>query len=204
MSPDLKINFYTTFKESNSSMSVELAERTYFSETHLGGMQQALEKKHAFIFERLFLNLMIIRNFTNFDGSTSMYVVRENLVPGYSAWLLYRDNPFKRNLDWCILAFHEAGLIRRWSEEVLGEEKKKSHQIRQQEKQKTEAAGAVQKEGSQSGDLQPLSISHLQGTLFLLVVGLLVGVLVFLAERLMPSPESAGRRAKGKTSAAAP
>ncbi|ROT64336.1 Variant Ionotropic Glutamate Receptor [Penaeus vannamei] len=45
MSPDLKINFYTTFKESNSSMSVELAERTYFSETHLGGMQQALEKK---------------------------------------------------------------------------------------------------------------------------------------------------------------
>lgn len=63
--------------------------------------------REAFTYERLFLELMIIKNFTNVDGSTPMYVVKENLVPGYSAWLLYRDMPFKRNLDKCILAFHE-------------------------------------------------------------------------------------------------
>nr|XP_027230274.1 uncharacterized protein LOC113821973 [Penaeus vannamei] len=66
MSPDLKINFYTTFKESNSSMSVELAERTYFSETHLGGMQQALEKKQQRV---------------HVDGSFSAYSRMSSGVP---------------------------------------------------------------------------------------------------------------------------
>ncbi|XP_042876366.1 uncharacterized protein LOC122256015 [Penaeus japonicus] len=204
MLPELRINFYPTFKESNSSMSTELIRRTYFMETYVGGMQQALDKGDAFIFERLFLELMIIKNFTKVDGSTPMYVVRENLVPGYAGWLLYRDNPFKRNLDKCILAFHEFGLIQRWSEEVLTEEKKRSHKIRLQEKQDAEATGKVQEKESQSAALQPLSIKHLQGPLFLLVSGLVVGVLVFLAEVLMPWTGSAGGRGASKPSVSPP
>lgn len=87
---------------------------------------------------------------------------------------------------------------------MLGEEKKRYHKIRQQMKQETEAAGTVQEKETHSGDLQPLSLLHLQGTLFVLVTGLLVGVLVFLAERLLPSAGSAGGGAPGKPSSSSP
>lgn len=87
---------------------------------------------------------------------------------------------------------------------MLTEEKKRSHKIRLQEKQDAEATGKVQEKESQSAALQPLSIKHLQGPLFLLVSGLVVGVLVFLAEVLMPSTGSAGGRGASKPSVSPP
>lgn len=193
MPSDLRLNFYTTFKESNSSMSKKFIERTYFVDTHLEGMQQALKKKEAFVYERLFTELMIIKNFTNVDGSTPMYVVRENLVPGYSAWLLHRDMPFKRNLDRCILAFHEFGLIKRWSKITLDEEKQRYLKgRRQQETQQIE----VQEKGTRRSALQPLSLLHLQGPIFLLAGGFVLGAVVFLLEVLLPLVGAVGESSR--------
>lgn len=45
MPPDLRVNFYESFKKSNSSTFKTLIERVYFVPSHDVGLKQAIEKK---------------------------------------------------------------------------------------------------------------------------------------------------------------
>lgn len=66
---------------------------------------------------------------------------------------------------------------------MLAEEKQRYLKgRRQQEPQETD----LQEKGTRGGALQPLSLLHLQGPIFLLVVGFALGALLFLLEVLLP------------------
>ncbi|XP_071533998.1 LOW QUALITY PROTEIN: ionotropic receptor 21a [Panulirus ornatus] len=180
MPPDLRVNFYEGFKKSNSSAMQTLVKLVSFVPSHDVGLKQAIIMNEAYIYESLFLKLVIAKNFTERDGSTPLYVAREPVVPGYSAWIIPRDAPYKHGLDRCILALHEAGLIRRWSQVVLDEARQRD--LSQQGRVKVEEADQTLREEKLGGKIQALTIVHLQGPLFLFLMGLMVSVLSFLLE----------------------
>lgn len=58
---------------------------------------------------RRYLELVIAQKFTRADGSTRLYVGRESVFPGLSAWPVPHDAPYKPVLDRCIMAIVEVG-----------------------------------------------------------------------------------------------
>ncbi|KAK3869409.1 hypothetical protein Pcinc_025275, partial [Petrolisthes cinctipes] len=155
MPPDVLNIFYPYFKTSNSSTARQLVQHIEGVPTHDAGLRQALKGSAAYVYEGLFLRLMLGRHYTDATGWSPLYVAREYMVPGYSAWLLQRDAPYKHAIDDCILAFHGGGLIRKWSEVVveettLRERLQKRHQ--QKAKEKEEKDNEKEKETEDEGD----------------------------------------------------
>lgn len=215
--------------------------------------------------------------FTRIDGSTKLYIGRENVFPGLSGWPVPHDAPYKHELDWIIMAvievasffflggsteswkrlgmrehipithhgvkvffpslsfylclfssffafyhlkislsfryfflppmteFHfilwhtslgfcfnsrsssnpEGGLYERWSDEETARTQKESRQRlkerlkeEQERGQDSEDAEEVEAEGT----LRPLTLTHMQGPLFLLLLGVAAGAVAFVAE----------------------
>lgn len=56
---------------------------------------------------RRYLELEIASKFTRTDGSSSLYVARESVFPGLSAWPVPHDAPYKPVLDRVIIAIKE-------------------------------------------------------------------------------------------------
>nr|XP_045622067.1 ionotropic receptor 93a-like [Procambarus clarkii] len=184
--------FYDSFKKSNSTLNKMLVDRTYFVASHDEGLQHAMEKNEAYVYEGLKLQLLVAENYTRDDGWSPLYVARRPIQPGYAVWYAPRDAPYIYNFDRCILAFHGAGLIQRWSQLVLDDAS-----IRERAKRKERASS----EGKMASDevaekmlslvansevgLQALTLTHLQGPFFLLVLGLTVALHVLVGEVLM-------------------
>ncbi|XP_050733482.1 uncharacterized protein LOC127007033 isoform X4 [Eriocheir sinensis] len=137
--------------------------------------------KKAFMFERLSMKAMVTEKFTNKRGSTPLYVARENILPGYCGWPLTPNTPFKASLDHYILAFHGAGLIERWTTEVL-----QKAQFDTQRRLWKEADGSDEflneQDASNRNILMALSLVHMQGPLFLYFAGAFLSLAVFCSE----------------------
>lgn len=58
-----------------------------------------------------YLQYEIIDKFTEEDGGTRLYVNRESVYPGPSAWPIPHDAPYKAHLDRWIMAALEVGRI---------------------------------------------------------------------------------------------
>ena len=50
--------------------------------------------------------MKVAEGFTQRDGSTPIYVTQENLMPGYAAFPMVLDAPFKINIDNCLIGMH--------------------------------------------------------------------------------------------------
>ncbi|XP_068250505.1 ionotropic receptor 93a-like [Palaemon carinicauda] len=188
MPPDA-VDFYNGFKQSPSSEFRTLSERVTFVDSFKEGLGLAETSNSAYMYERRFMELMIARHFTPLRAASRLYVARQNVWPGYSAWPVIRDAPFKPVVDRCIQAFNEAGLIDKWGDMVVEEarrisrKKKRLHQLEEEtETNNNEEKEADDDKGSAS---QALTIVHMQGPLFLLLLGLAVAGLVFAIETVM-------------------
>ena len=47
--------------------------------------------------------LQIAEYFTNPDGSTRLYVARQNVIPNYAGWMMPHDAPYKQDVDRSLL-----------------------------------------------------------------------------------------------------
>ncbi|KAK3869410.1 hypothetical protein Pcinc_025276 [Petrolisthes cinctipes] len=199
--PDM-VDFYRSFEESNSDVFRKLYERIEFVQDFKEGMQQAIQSNKAYMYERLNSELMMAEHFTDAEGRTPLYVNNENVMPGYCGWPLTRDAPIKHVLDAYIMACHGGGLIEKWTTDVLRtartENRKKQLHKRNQRRSKKEKAmvekeeeegveeeeeGATETQESGTKN-QALTLVHMQGPLFLFLLGVLLSLAAFILEVL--------------------
>ncbi|KAK4288862.1 hypothetical protein Pmani_038138 [Petrolisthes manimaculis] len=200
--PDM-VDFYRSFEESTSDVFRKLYERVEFVPDFKEGMQQAMQSNKAYMYERLNSQLMMAEHFTDAEGRTPLYVNNQNVMPGYCGWPLTRDAPFKHVLDAYIMACHGGGLIEKWTQDVLRtartENRKKQLLKRNQRRSKKEKA-MVEEEGVEEEEEeeeegatetqesvtknQALTLVHMQGPLFLFLLGVLLSLAAFILEVL--------------------
>ncbi|KAK7074313.1 hypothetical protein SK128_025051 [Halocaridina rubra] len=180
------VDFYDSFKKSDSALFHTLAERVTFVSDFKEGMKQTTVTNSAYFYERLFLELMIVEHFTDRDGSTPLYVAQQNIVPGYCGWPIIRDAPFKRNIDKFIMDFHGAGLITKWTDDILKEARLDSRkkQLRSTKEVAEEATKKAEMPFA-GGAIMALTLTHMQGPFFLLLLGLLLSSVIFITECLI-------------------
>ncbi|MPC95554.1 hypothetical protein E2C01_090771 [Portunus trituberculatus] len=127
------------------------------------------------------MKLMIAEHFTGKGASTPLYVARQNILPGYCGWPLAPNTPFKTNLDEYILAFHGAGLIQRWTTRVL--ERAQFDSQRRQNRADKENNIPEEEEATVGTQVtMALTLVHMQGPLFLYLIGASLSLGVFLGE----------------------
>ncbi|XP_069156905.1 ionotropic receptor 21a isoform X2 [Procambarus clarkii] len=173
--PPYGIQFRDFYSKSDSTVFKTLAKQMEFVPTAYDGLMHATSKR-AHIEARRYLQLVIAQKFTLADGSSNLYLGRENVIPGLSAWPLPHDAPYKSHLDRCIMAITEAGLYEKWSKDIMLWARKKNSVEQQENKGQSEAAVPS------NTFSQALTLSHLQGPLFLLLLGLGLAVLAFVVE----------------------
>ncbi|XP_063875820.1 uncharacterized protein LOC135108589 [Scylla paramamosain] len=169
------VMFHKNFKESGSEVLEALADSMNYVPTSVEGLHQAITKNKAYLYERLHMELKVAEHFTNDDGSTPLYVTQRNFMSGYSTFILVRNTPFKANLDRCILAFHEAGLIREWTAGVMATKKREI----KKSKGKSEMEA---KDEEEKKEILALTLTHMQGPFLLQSGGIIVSLVTFLLE----------------------
>lgn len=78
-------------------------------ESHVRNIQHIplCDHREAHVAGRRYMEQMIARHFTSPHGSTLLYVGRESLLPGISAWPIPHDAPYKHHLDRLMMAVVE-------------------------------------------------------------------------------------------------
>ncbi|KAK7072392.1 hypothetical protein SK128_002423 [Halocaridina rubra] len=178
-------HFRNFFSKSDSNVFQALASLWDSAPSVKEGLMYALQKKEAHIEARRFLELVIAEQFTKADGSTDLYLGRESIFPGLSAWPIPHDAPYKYELDRCILAiieniFMEAGLYEKWSQDVMEDARKRSRERHLMALNDTNSGGETKLSAASSN--QALTIVHMQGALMLHLLGLIIALLVFISE----------------------
>ncbi|XP_042876367.1 glutamate receptor ionotropic, delta-1-like [Penaeus japonicus] len=190
--PDV-VDFYNNFKKSDSFLYKTLASRMTLVPTFQVGLQKAIDLNQGYFYERMSLKLAIEEHFTSADGSTKLYVAEQNILPAYCGWPIPWGVPYKEKLNQFIMAFQAAGLIEKWTEDVLKEARQENTaKQRRNVNLKSEVKGTASDdsnsedlgEDSNSRGIMALTLTHLQGPIFLLLLGLLVSSLVFCVEVL--------------------
>ncbi|XP_071522303.1 ionotropic receptor 21a-like [Panulirus ornatus] len=177
----------TFFRQSGSRDFQLLAERTYKVRDTMTGLRQATGAREAYVYVRRFMEALIAEHFTDVHGRSMLYVAQENISPGFAAWPILRDAPFKPALDWCLTALLEAGLSEKWMSQMLEHTRRESRIKKRANLQKALKEGRLDdllKEQDTSSRTQPLTVVHMQGPLFLLILGLLLSLASFLLELL--------------------
>ncbi|XP_066969153.1 ionotropic receptor 93a-like [Macrobrachium rosenbergii] len=150
------------------------------------GLTEASRRKQAHIDVRRYLELVIAEQFTKADGSTPLYLGRENVFPGLSGWPIPHDAPFKENIDRSIMAVKEAGLYEKWSADFMAQARKESQERQLQSaaegKSPEEAADGADQETSGNSVVVALTIVHMQGPLMLVLLGLVMSSVLFALE----------------------
>ncbi|XP_037800843.1 uncharacterized protein LOC119595769 [Penaeus monodon] len=176
--PPYGAHFRDFFKQSDSSDFKTLGERVDIVPTAADGLEQAITRGQAHMEARRYLQLVIAQKFTRADGSTRLYVGRESVFPGLSAWPIPHDAPYKPVLDRCIMAIVEGGLYEKWSADMVSRAREES---RQKQQLKTDAVESEEADGG----TRALTLTHMQGPLLLTLLGLALAGVTFALEILV-------------------
>ncbi|XP_071527026.1 ionotropic receptor 93a-like [Panulirus ornatus] len=175
--------FYT---KSSNKVYQKLGKLLFIGPSVLQGLQQALEHNQAVVEGRRNLQHVIAENFTQPDGSTDLYVGREYIMPAMAAWPIPHDAPYRPQIERCMMAVIEAGLYEKWSSDQMTKARRKSssrqreYLAQQQQQQKQQGAAP---DGTQSGrSIRALTLTHTQGPLILLLLGIGIAGLSFTVE----------------------
>ncbi|XP_066984727.1 ionotropic receptor 93a-like [Macrobrachium rosenbergii] len=158
----------------------ELARRMVTGTKPLPGLQAALTGKVAYMDGRRFAAHHIAQYFTNADGSTKLYLARENVLAGMSAWAIPHDAPFQPQIDFLMMAAIAGGLYEKWNEDILSEARLES----QRRQKKIQEQTGPQETRASDSNVQPFTLVHMQGPFMLLILGLLASTLSFAGEIL--------------------
>ncbi|XP_071524430.1 probable glutamate receptor [Panulirus ornatus] len=112
-----------------------------------------------------------LRNLLAQDERTNKqtYLLREQIYSGALAFFLPKHTPWRSRLDQGICRLLEAGLVNKWYRDIMGD---------------TSTTGLQPAKGAASE--KALTLSNLQGPFFLLGSGLLVALITFLVESVVP------------------
>ncbi|XP_066964504.1 ionotropic receptor 21a-like [Macrobrachium rosenbergii] len=145
-----------------------LGERLELFPTYDGAVEPMLAGTHAYI-ESFSYNRILIS--VDYKAKNS-YMLREQLYPGHLCWYFQKNTAWKYKFDHGIQQLVESGLITYWlkikNEEFLGRDFERRQQLLE-----AEAGGELS-----------LTLEHLQGAFFLLLISWLSSTLALLTEIL--------------------
>ncbi|KAK3884240.1 hypothetical protein Pcinc_011516 [Petrolisthes cinctipes] len=158
------------------------------------GLRQAKEGRSGHLGGKRNMQQKIAESFIEIDGSTRLYMGRESIFPGPSGWPIPHDAPYKTNFDRIITSALEAGLYEKWAGD-MNRQATLDSQRRQRVNRKRQTDSTAIQEGGKTGEegevgegnnIGPaLALTHLQGAFLLFLLGITVGVLMFIAEALV-------------------
>nr|XP_053641793.1 uncharacterized protein LOC128695317 [Cherax quadricarinatus] len=183
--PDYGEKFYQFFKQSDSIVYQTLSNIMEIVPSAEYGLRQAAVKKQAYMDSYFYLQQMIADYFTLLDGSTKLYIGRENIISGLHAWPVPHDAPYRLQLDRLMMSIIDAGLYQKWINDMILRAKDDSRR-RQREEQETCHTDAAQSAPETRGN-QALTLLHMQGPLMMIALGLFSSMLVFITELTYPA-----------------
>ncbi|XP_042231759.1 ionotropic receptor 93a-like [Homarus americanus] len=175
--PPYGAEFKNFFSKSDSQLFKRLGQLMHIVPSVNVGQQQAVDKKQAHLDTRRYQKLSIAKRFIGTDGTPKLYLGRESIIPGQSAWPIPHDAPFGPVLDRCLMAVIEAGLYEQWSKDLLFQAQVKSRKGQQQQH--------VAKKTDSDSSIRSLTTTHLQGAFLLLLLGLGIAGITFVVELLI-------------------
>ncbi|XP_071526986.1 uncharacterized protein [Panulirus ornatus] len=181
-------DFITYFRISGSPLFARMADLLDIGYDTIDGLNMALVENQAHMETIHKMQQDIADHFTRIDGTSPLYIGRESIMPGLSAWPIPHDAPYKTQLDRCISAVVEAGLYEKWTEDML-ELARKDSRARQRKQLEQQHVEGKQEEGtassSSSSSIHALTLTQMQGPLILLLLGLLTAGITFSIEMLI-------------------
>ncbi|XP_076045749.1 ionotropic receptor 93a-like [Oratosquilla oratoria] len=172
--PPYGAHFRQFYLESESPVFRKIGENFVIVPTVKDGLQRCLQENFAFMDSRRYVELQIARDFTQPDGSIDHYIAKDDAFPGLSAWPFPHDAPYKHAFDSKIMSIVEAGLYEKWSKDMLAEARRQGRRLASRNREGTQGS-------SKTGGVA-LTLTHMQGPLFLLLLGWALVFIVFFIE----------------------
>ncbi|XP_076045866.1 uncharacterized protein LOC143028116 [Oratosquilla oratoria] len=184
--------FREFFAESTSSDYQTIARRFAIVPSATDGLDRALTSKYfhtptsasfVYVAARRYVKLLVAKKYTKADGSCDLYLGRENVYPGMSGWPFPHDAPYKHVFDKKIMQVTESGLYDQWSREIVAEAQRQGRLeaklLEEEAKAKRGSEDDPDKEDQKTG---VLTLDHMQGLFFLIVLGWILSIVVFTLE----------------------
>ncbi|XP_076058553.1 ionotropic receptor 93a-like [Oratosquilla oratoria] len=149
--------------------------------TFMDGLQRVINENFAYLDSRLYMELQLARHFTRPDGSLDHYVAREAAFHGLAGWPFPHDAPYKHVFDKRIMYIIEAGLYEKWRRDMLENARIEGQRKANENRVEKEDSGERSKKTSAG---VALTLTHMQGPLYLLLIGCGLGFLVLCFELL--------------------
>ncbi|XP_047480146.1 uncharacterized protein LOC125032806 [Penaeus chinensis] len=161
-----------------------LGELFFIGPTIEEALELATKENHAVIADRLFLNYVIASNFSSASGGATLYTGKGIVYTSPAGWIVPHDAPYKRQLDRLLTPFVENGLFIKWHRDMM------------QEVQEGNLRRQKEERGAGESVDRAISLSHMQGPLCILGLGLGLAGFTFMAELALRS-RGAGRPRRG-------
>ncbi|XP_076054382.1 ionotropic receptor 21a-like [Oratosquilla oratoria] len=206
--PPYGAHFQRFFAESTSLDFQTIARRFLIVPTAADGLDRALRENFACMDPRRYMQLQIARKFTRADGTTGLYIAREDAFPGLSGWPFPHDAPYKHVFDHKIMSVIEGGLYEKWNRDMVALARKEGRLQARREALERKEKGEEDINNNEE-KVFALTLKHMQGPLLLLVLGWVIAAVVFGHEAILRVPgnldkSASKRRSSAQKSAALP
>nr|XP_045593090.1 glutamate receptor ionotropic, delta-2-like [Procambarus clarkii] len=133
----------------------------------------------SLIFPKNFAIINVATRYTDERGNTPFYISRGIPMVLSMGWCIRKGAPFRQRFNQLLTRLDAAGVITSWTDDVMA---KKVKEMRKALKSDTNPilGDAIQDDGQQ----MVLSLNHLQGAFYMLLVGSCVAFLTLLVENL--------------------
>ncbi|XP_064095656.1 glutamate receptor ionotropic, delta-2-like [Macrobrachium nipponense] len=108
--------------------------------------------------------------YSNLGHGADVYSLKKQLYEGNLAFVFKKGTPWRYKFNLGIQSMVESGLVEKWYKELMSEFEKKNIEVTEPED------GGV-------SQLQPLSVAHLQGPFFIVLIGLVASFLALTDRR---------------------
>ncbi|XP_068247429.1 ionotropic receptor 93a-like [Palaemon carinicauda] len=178
-------DFKAFFSQSDSADFIKLANLMHIVPSVHEGQEQALQRRQGHLDTRRYQEHYIAQFHTRIDGSTKLYVGRDGVLPGKSAWPLPHDSPYAKTINRGLIAVLEAGLYEHWSEQLIEETKSETRRRLREKQEMMTLEGKTDLQTDTEKTTMALTLVHVQGPLMLLVIGHSLAIVAFASEYAM-------------------
>ncbi|XP_076054328.1 ionotropic receptor 21a-like [Oratosquilla oratoria] len=179
--PDYGQHWKALFLSTDNPVVQEAGRRMDIVPSAENGFKKSTTGKFSFLGTKRYLELTIASNFTKSDGSNFFYVGRDSLSPTMGGWPIPHDAPYQHVLDRKVLNVMKGGLYDKWSRDrvEISSRKARLEAFRRRQTAKVEL---MDEEVDSSGRPVALTLTHVQGPLFILLLGWVTAFLLLLGE----------------------
>lgn len=102
------------------------------------------------------------------NGSVSSHMIKECPKEYILAYMLYKNSPYISDINWVISRIVEAGLVTKWNGDSMI----------------NSTLSTKSKEVQGKGFPRPFSVTDLQASFYILLIGSIAGMVIFIIERM--------------------